>query len=64
MLAISSLLVGSKNIEIPLSFVGCLYLCEYFMFFLCSFSYRSKVIIIGVSNIMPSEHFDILTMLE
>ena len=49
MLAISSLSVGCKNIVLSLSFERCLYLCIFYAF-LCSFGYRDKVIIKGVSN--------------
>ena len=49
MLAISSLSVGWRNILLLVSFEKCL--CEYFMFFFLSFSYRGEVIIKGIHNI-------------
>ena len=54
MLTISSLSVGCRNNVLILSLERqsekCL--CEYFMLFFCSFSYRGKVIIKGVSSII------------
>ena len=50
MLAISSLSVGCRNYVLLVSFERCLY--EYFMLICRSFSYRGKVFIKGIRNII------------
>ena len=51
MLAISSLSVGCRNIALSLSFESLKNTYVNIFCFFCSFSYRDKVIIKGISNI-------------
>ena len=52
MLAISSLSVGCRNIVLSVSFESLENVYKYILCFFCSFSYRGKVIIKGVCNII------------